>query len=118
MVGKEIENNNAVLGKEALEKESEIQRKERISQVYLSQLFTFTQNMIDLGLNKEDIMAIIDKSSAKFGVVDSIKEAIYENLNNILNSLPKKEVEGQDEIELYIKKRQKTIKNLKKKNMY
>jgi hypothetical protein len=115
MVGKEIENNNAVLGKEALEKESESQRKERISQVYLSQLFTFTQNMIDLGLTKEDIKAIIDKSSAKFGVVDSIKEAIYENLNNILNSLPKKEVEGQDEIELYIKKRQKTIKNLKRK---
>jgi hypothetical protein len=71
--------------------------------------------MIDLGLTKEDIKAIIDKSSAKFGVVDSIKEAIYENLNNIVNSLPKKEVEGQDEIELYIKKRQKTIKNLKRK---
>ena len=115
MVNKEIENNNAVLGKEALEKESELQRKERISQVYLSQLFTFTQNMIDFGLSKNDISKIIEESSKKFGVVDSIKEAIYDNLNGILSSLPKKEVEGIDEIEYYNRKRQRTIQNCGKK---
>ena len=115
MVNKEIENNNAVLGKEALDKESEQQRRERISQVYLSQLFTFTQNMIDFGLNKDDITKIIEESSKKFGVIDSIKEAIYDNLNSILSSLPKKEEEGIDEIEYYKRKRQRTIKNCGKK---
>ena len=115
MVTKEIENNNEVLGKEALENESEIQRVDRISQVYMSQLFTFSQNMIDLGIEKKDIERIVEKSCEKFGVIDSIKNAIYENLNSLLPSLPiNPEVEGIDEISLYIKKRQRTIVNPRK----
>ena len=59
MIEVEIESNNKVLGQEALEKETTDQRQERQSQVCISQLLTFSENMIDFGLSKEEIDKII-----------------------------------------------------------
>ena len=49
MIEKEIESNNKILGQEALDKETLEGKRERYSQVCISQLLTFSENMIDFG---------------------------------------------------------------------
>ena len=116
MVTKEIENNNEVLGEEALKKESEEEKKDRISQVYLSQMYTFSENMVEFELCKDDIYKIINKSAQKFNVSDIYKTEIF---NIVEQGLKKKINNGvkieEDEIEFYIKKRQRTLVKFTKK---
>ena len=116
MVDKEIENNNEVLGKEALKKESETQKKDRLSQVYMSQMFTFSQNMVDFDLDKDDIFKIIDKSAEKYDVTDTYKTTIYENVSQNFEKKPKSDSKiEEDEISYFIKKRQRTLMKPSKK---
>lgn len=61
MIEKEIESNNKILGQEALDKETLEGKRDRYSQVCISQLLTFSENMIDFGLSKNDINKIMEK---------------------------------------------------------
>ena len=110
MVDKEIENNNEILGKEALKKESETQKKDRLSQVYVSQMYTFSQNMVEFDLKKDDIYRIIDKTAEKYDVIDTYKKTIYDNVVENLEKKPKNDLKiEEDEISYFIKKRQRTL---------
>ena len=110
MVDKEIENNNEILGKEALKKESEAQKKDRLSQVYVSQMYTFSQNMVEFDLKKDDIYRIIDKTAEKYNVIDTYKTTIYDNVVENFEKKPKNDLKiEEDEISYFIKKRQRTL---------
>jgi len=110
MVDKEIENNNEILGKEALKKESETQKKDRLSQVYVSQMYTFSQNMVEFDLKKDDIYRIIDKTAEKYDVIDTYKTTIYDNVVENFEKKPKNDLKiEEDEISYFIKKRQRTL---------
>ena len=115
MIQRDIENNNKILGKEALEKEPLEQKKERISQVCLSQLLTFSENMVDFKLDKNDIFKIIDKKIEKFEIIDSFKNLIYENIYNVLKDRESKQHHFvEDEISYFVRIRQRSIKKYKK----
>ena len=112
MINKEIENNNKVLGEEALKKESDNTRRERISQVYLSQLLTFSENMIDFGFDKKEIFKILDINAKIYNVLESFKTPIKENVNTIFRTKP---TLAREEISQFYKIRQKTLKITRKK---
>ena len=79
MINKEIEINNNILGKAALEKETPEIRRVRISQVCLTQLITFSGNMVDFNLDKNDIKKIIDDNVKKYEIDESNANIIYES---------------------------------------
>ena len=115
MIEIEIESNNRVLGKEALQKETVEQRRERKSQVCISQLLTFSENMIDFGLSKEEIDQIIKKKVKKFEIVDSFEQLIYEHINKTLIDKQKnKDFVEEDEISHFLKIRRNSLKKFKK----
>ena len=82
MIQQDIENNDRILGTEALKKETKEQRRDRKSQVGLSQLLTFSENMIDFKLKKSQIFQIINKKVEDFEITDSFKTLIYEHINS------------------------------------
>ena len=115
MIEKEIESNNKVLGKEALEKETIEQRRERKSQVCISQLLTFSENMIDFGLSKEEIDKIIKKKVEKFEIVNQFEQLIYEHIDKTLIDKQKnKDFVEEDEISHFLKIRRNSLKKFKK----
>ena len=111
MVEKEIQYNNKILGKDALEKETEIKKKERISQVFISQLLTLSENMIDFGINKKDIFKLLDKCAKKHDILESFKVPILDNINNIFRTQQMNELASErKEISQFFKIRQKTLR--------
>ena len=82
MIQQDIENNDRILGKEALKKETQQQRRDRKSQVGLSQLLTFSENMIDFKLKKSQIFQIINRKVENFEITDSFKTLIIEHINS------------------------------------
>lgn len=115
MIEAEIESNNKVLGQEALDKENSDQRRERQSQVCISQLLTFSENMIDFGLSKEEIDKIIKKKVEKFEITESFQQLIYEHIEKTLAEKQKnKEFVEEDEISHFVKLRRNSMKIIKK----
>ena len=115
MIEVEIESNNKVLGQEALEKETTDQRQERQSQVCISQLLTFSENMIDFGLSKEEIDKIIKKKVEKFDIIESYEQLIYEHIDKTLAEKQKnKDFVEEDEISHFVKIRRNSLKIIKK----
>ena len=90
MINKEIEINNNILGKAALEKETPEIRRVRISQVCLTQLITFSGNMVDFNLDKNDIKKIIDDNVKKYEIDESNANIIYESFEGAWKEYQKK----------------------------
>ena len=115
MIEAEIESNNKVLGQEALDKETSDQRRERQSQVCISQLLTFSENMIDFNLSREEIDKIIKKKVEKFEIIESFEQLIYEHIDKTLAEKQKnKEFVEEDEISHFVKIRRNSMKIIKK----
>lgn len=115
MIEIEIENNNKVLGQEALDKETSDQRRERQSQVCISQLLTFSENMIDFGLSKEEIDKIIKRKIEKFEIIESLVQIINEHIDKTLAEKQKnKDFVEEDEISHFVKIRRNSMKMIKK----
>ena len=114
MIQQDIENNDRILGKEALKKETNLQRRERKSQVGLSQLLTFSENMIDFKLKKNQIFEIINKKIENFEITDSFKTLIYEHINSTWKDRKKDDLFFEKEEIIDLKKiRNKSLKILK-----
>ena len=122
-INKEIENNNNILGKENLEKETPEIRKVRISQVCLTQLITFSGNMVDLNLDKENIKQILDFNIQKYGVDNNNATILYENLESTWKENEKKklnQIAPENDDILYTKmklSKLKTCNDLRRKNI-
>ena len=119
MIEKEIESNNKILGQEALDKETLEGKRDRYSQVCISQLLTFSENMIDFGLSKNDINKIMEKKVEKFGITASFKSLIDEHIEKTWKEKMKnKEFVEEDEITHFVKKRQMSMKVIKKRKEF
>ena len=115
MIEIEIESNNKVLGQEALDKETSDQRRERQSQVCISQLLTFSENMIDFGFSKEEIDKIIKRKIEKFEIIEKFVQIINEHIDKTLAEKQKnKDFVEEDEISHYVKIRRNSMKMIKK----
>ena len=62
--------------------ESENDIKTRISNIAFSQVLSYTNNMIEFMINKDDIIKIVDIFVNKYEIEKTMAEAIYENIKN------------------------------------
>ena len=80
MVQNEIKRNEEASQKQGL-KENEKTRANRASNICFSQLLTYSSNMMEFGMNKDDAKKLIDKYAEKYGLSKELAETIYGNVD-------------------------------------
>ena len=100
--------------KEAIIKETEIQKKERISNICFSHILPLTNNMIEFYFEKDTIKKIVDLFVKKYDIDEKNAQMIYDNINNAPEpSPPLSKRKKKNDIE---RKRANSYKNKKKQN--
>ena len=112
MIQCEIKKNQEIV-QENNYSENEEEIKAKISNIALGQILSYSTNMIEFQINKDDIIKIVDLFIKKYEIEKSMAEIIYENINNSNNSLIDKEEEIEDNINK-INKRPKALTMHKK----
>ena len=89
MIEREIIKNNEI-NKNKDEKE----KKSNIKNIAFSQIFSYTNNMVEFNLKKEDIISLVEKFCQKYEIQKEMVDSIKDNINNILiNKEKKKKIE-------------------------
>ena len=109
--------------------ESESDIKNRLSNIAFSQVVSYSNNMIEFMIKKEDIIKMVDKFVKKYEIEKGMAEAIYENINNTPE--PKDDDDDDDEEDdifddisnrpkslTIINKNQKGKKDMRTKSLY
>ena len=110
MIQNEIAKNEEVNKKNNVINETQEDIKSRLSNIGFSQVLSYSNNMIEFKIEKKDITKIVDSFIKKYGIEESMAEAIYENIKN---TSPLKEDE---EEEKYFKEYEEEFQ-IKKNNM-
>ena len=93
MIQKEILKNEEI-NKNKDEKEQQSNAKN----IVFSQVFSYSNNMIDFNINKEDIISMVEKFCREFEIEQSMLDSIIENINAMENNkLIKKEKDKEEE---------------------
>ena len=79
MIEREIKKTEEVGKKQGIE-ENEKTKNKRTSNICFSQLLTFSSNMMEFGLNKDDIVKTVDKYALKYGVSEELAATIYSTI--------------------------------------
>ena len=85
MIEREIIKNNEI-NKNKDEKE----KKSNIKNIAFSQIFSYTNNMVEFNLKKEDIISLVEKFCQKYEIQKEMVDSIKDNINNILINKEKK----------------------------
>ncbi len=93
MIQREITKNDEI-NKNKDEKE----KKSNIQNIVFSQVFSYTNNMVEFNISKEDIISLVDKFCKKYEIEKEMVDSIVDNVNNIVNSKNSEE-EKKDKIE-------------------
>jgi hypothetical protein len=113
MIQTEIKKNLEISKKNNYE-ESEAETKTRQNNIAFSQVLSYSNNMIEFCINKEDILKIVDIFVKKYDIEMPMAEAIYENIKNTpLPEIDDKEEEKEKDIK-EINKRPKAQSLIKK----
>ena len=113
MIQTEIKKNLEISKKNNYE-ESEAETKTRQNNIAFSQVLSYSNNMIEFCINKEDIIKIVDIFVKKYDIEMPMAEAIYENIKNTpLPEIDDKEEEKEKDIK-EINKRPKAQSVIKK----
>ena len=62
---------------------NEEERKSNIKNIVFSQVFSYSNNMVDFNIKKEDIISLVKKFSSKYEIEKEMEDSIIENINNI-----------------------------------
>ena len=81
MVQSEIRKYESIT-KKVVETENEKEKKNRISNIAFSQVLSYSNNMIEFGINKENINSVINNFVKKYEIDPAMAEAIFENVKN------------------------------------
>ena len=93
MIQKEILKNEEI-NKNKDEKEQQSNAKN----IVFSQVFSYSNNMIDFNINKDDIISMVEKFCREFEIEQSMLDSIIENINAMENNkLIKKEKDKEEE---------------------
>ena len=93
MIQKEIMKNEEI-NKNKDEKEQQSNAKN----IVFSQVFSYSNNMIDFNINKEDIISMVEKFCREFEIDKPMVDSIIENINMMTNNkILKKEKEKEEE---------------------
>ena len=109
MIQTEIHNNSEI-NKVNNYKENDEEFKNSILNISFSQILSYSSNMIDFMIKKEDIIKIVDKYVKVFKIPSEMAESIYDNIKN--SQYPKEVEEDNDEGADEINKRSKTEWNI------
>ena len=80
-IKKELEKNQQD-NKEAISKENEIEKKERISNICFSHMLPLTNNMIEFYFKRDIIKKIVDLFVKKYDIDEKNSQMIYDNIDN------------------------------------
>ena len=110
MIQNEIAKNEEVNKKNNVINETQEDIKSRLSNIGFSQVLSYSNNMIEFKIEKKDITKIVDSFIKKYGIEESMAEAIYENIKNT------SPLEEDEEDEKYFKEYEEEFQ-IKKNNM-
>ena len=88
-----------ILKNEEINKDKdEKQLKSNAKNIVFSQVFSYSNNMIQFNINKEDIIAMVEKYCREFEIDNSMLNSIVENINNAVNNkILRKQKEKEEE---------------------
>jgi len=89
MVEIEIKNSEKSIKKYNL---SEKHKKNALNNIGFSQLLTYSQNMLEIGIAKEDVISLVKKFADKYDITKEYFSTIMDNINNFKNMIVDKEV--------------------------
>ena len=121
MVELEIKKNKETSAKQGIE-DTEKLIQSRKSNICFSQLLTFSSNMMEFGMNKEDALKIVSSYAEKYGVDKELCDTIYANIDMKLQelnpSLNKEKTENKDisEIKKIIEEKEIKEEEIRKEN--
>ena len=92
MIQKEILKNDEI-NKNKDEKE----QKSNARNIVFSQVFSYSNNMIEFNINKEDIISMVEKFCREFEIEKGMIDAIVDNVNNMVNNKIKRKIEEEEE---------------------
>ena len=76
-----------ILKNEEINKDKdEKQLKSNAKNIVFSQVFSYSNNMIQFNINKEDIIAMVEKYCREFEIDNNMLNSIVENINNAVNN--------------------------------
>jgi len=71
---------------------SEKHKKNAMNNIGFSQLLTYSQNMLEIGINKEDVISLVKKFTDKYEVSKEYFNTIMDNINNFKNMTVDEEI--------------------------
>ena len=106
MIQKEILKNE-----EINKNKDELEQQSNAKNIVFSQVFSYSNNMIEFNIKKEDIIAMVEKFCREFEIEQGMVDSIVENINNMeKNKILRKEKEKEEEEKF--KKMEEENKNL------
>ena len=69
----------------------EKEKKNNLKNIAFSNVFSYTNNMLDFNLKKDDIISLVEKLSKKYEIEKEMVDSIIDNINNIINSKAQEE---------------------------
>ena len=93
MIQREITKDDE-LNKDKDEKE----KKSNIKNIVFSQVFSYSNNMVEFNIKQEDIISLVEKLSQKYEIEKEMVDSIIDNINNIEKNKIKEE-ENENKIE-------------------
>ena len=109
MIQKEIMKNEEI-NKNKDEKEQQSNAKN----IVFSQVFSYSNNMIEFNLDKEDIIAMVEKFCREFDIDQTMVDSIVENVNNMVaNKIKRKQEE--EELNKKLEEEKKKEEEISKK---
>ena len=109
MIQKEILKNDEI-NKNKDEKE----QKSNARNIVFSQVFSYSNNMIEFNINKDDIIEMVEKFCREFEIEKGMVDAIIENVNNMTNNKTNRNKE-EEEKNKKIKEEKKKLEEKNKK---
>ena len=109
MIQKEIMKNEEI-NKNKNEKEQQSNAKN----IVFSQVFSYSNNMIEFNLNKEDIIEMVEKFCREFDIDKGMIDSIVENVNNMVSNKIKRKQE-EEELNKKLEEEKKKQEEISKK---
>ena len=86
MIQREISKNDKIN-----QNKDEKEKKSNVKNIVFSQVFSYTNNMVEFNIKKGDIISLVDKFCKKYEIEEEMVDSIIENVNNMDNSKNKEE---------------------------
>jgi len=64
----------------------ENEKKSNLKNIAFSNVFSYSNNMLEFNLKKDDIISLVEKLSKKYEIEKQMVDSIVDNINNIINN--------------------------------